>query len=50
MQIENARALSRYLKNVDSITCELNKKIVDFLNVRFSLNEQTYEPYRKAKQ
>ena len=30
-----------------SITCEVNKKIVDFLDVRFNLNEQTYEPYRK---
>ena len=29
-----------------SITCEVNKNIVDFLDVRFSLNEQTYEPYR----
>ena len=27
---------------------EINKKIVDFLNVRFNLNDQTYEPYRKA--
>ena len=32
-----------------SITCEVNKKIVDFLDVRFNLNEQTYEPYRKPK-
>ena len=30
-----------------SITFEVNKKIVDFLDVRFNLNEQTYEPYRK---
>ena len=30
-----------------SITCEVNKKIVDFLDVRFNLNNQTYEPYRK---
>ena len=30
-----------------SITCQVNKKIVDFLDVRFNLNEQTYEPYRK---
>ena len=30
-----------------SITCEINKKIVDFLDVRFNLNKQTYEPYRK---
>ena len=30
-----------------SITCEVNKKIADFLDVRFNLNEQTYEPYRK---
>ena len=26
---------------------QVNKKIVDFLDVRFNLNEQTYEPYRK---
>ena len=25
-----------------SITCEVNKKIVDFLDVRFNLNEQTF--------
>ena len=30
-----------------SITCEVNKKIVDFLDVCFNLNDQTYEPYRK---
>ena len=30
-----------------SITCEVNKKIVDFLEVRFNLNDQTYKPYRK---
>ena len=30
-----------------SITCEVNKKIVDFLDVRFNLKDQTYEPYRK---
>ena len=30
-----------------SITCEVNKKIVDFLDVRFNLNDQTYELYRK---
>ena len=30
-----------------SNTCEINKKIVDFLHVRFKLNDQTYEPYRK---
>ena len=30
-----------------SITCEVNKKIIDFLEVRFNLNDQTYEPYRK---
>ena len=29
------------------ITCEVNKKIVDFLYVRFNLNHQRYEPYRK---
>ena len=26
-----------------SVTCEVNKKIVDFLDVRFNLNDQTYE-------
>ena len=31
-----------------SITCEVNKKIVDFLDVRFNLNDLTYEPYRKS--
>ena len=30
-----------------SITCEINKKIVDFPDVRFNSNDQTYEPYRK---
>ena len=30
-----------------SNTREINKKIVDFLHVRFKLNDQTYEPYRK---
>ena len=30
-----------------SITCEVNKKIADFLDARFNLNGQTYEPYRK---
>ena len=30
-----------------SITCEINKKIVDFLDLRFNLNDKTYEPYRK---
>ena len=30
-----------------SITCEVNKKIIDFLDVRFNLNDQTCEPYRK---
>ena len=30
-----------------SITCEVNKKIVDFLDVWFNLIDQTYEPYRK---
>ena len=30
-----------------SITCEINKKIVDILDVRFNLNDQTYQPYRK---
>ena len=30
-----------------SIICEVYKKIVDFLDVRFSLNEHTYEPCRK---
>ena len=28
------------------MTCEVNKKIVHFLEVRFNLNDQTYEPYR----
>ena len=28
-----------------SITCEVTKKIADFLDVRFNLNEQSYEPY-----
>ena len=30
-----------------SITCEISKKIVDFLDLRFNLNDKTYEPYRK---
>ena len=30
-----------------SITGGVNKKIVDFQDVRFNLNEQTYQPYRK---
>ena len=30
-----------------SIICEVNKKIVDFLDFRFNLNEQTFEPCRK---
>ena len=30
-----------------SITCKVNKKIMYFLDVRFNLNDQTYEPYRK---
>ena len=30
-----------------SITCEVNKKIVDFLYFRFNLNEQTFEPCKK---
>ena len=29
------------------ITCEVNKQIVDFLDVRLNLNEQIYKPYRK---
>ena len=29
-----------------SIICEANKKMVDFLDVRFNLNNQTDEPYR----
>ena len=32
---------------MNSITCEVNKKIIDFLDVQFNLNDQTYEPYRK---
>ena len=31
-----------------SITCKINKKIVDFLDVRFNLKYQTDEPYRKT--
>ena len=31
-----------------SITCQINKKIVAFLDVRFNLKQQTYKPYRKA--
>ena len=30
-----------------SITSEVSKKIIDFLDVQFNLNDQTYEPYRK---
>ena len=30
-----------------SITSQVNKKIIDFQHVRFNLNDQTYEPYRK---
>ena len=30
-----------------SITCEVDYKIVDFLDVRFNLNEHSYESYRK---
>ena len=30
-----------------SITCEVNKKIIDFLDVRFNLNDQICEPYTK---
>ena len=30
-----------------SITCAVNKMIVNFLDVRFNLNDRTYEPYRK---
>ena len=30
-----------------SITCEVNKKTIDFLDFWFNLNEQTYEPCRK---
>ena len=30
-----------------SITCEVNQKMVDFLDVRFNSNEQSYEPYRQ---
>ena len=33
-----------------SITFEINKKIADFLDVRFNLNDQTYKTYRKFKQ
>ena len=31
-----------------SITCEINVKIVDFLDVWFNLNDQIYKPYRKS--
>ena len=30
-----------------SITCEINLKVVDFLDVRFDLTKGTFEPYRK---
>ena len=30
-----------------SVTCEVNSKIVDFLDIRLNLKNQTYEPYRK---
>ena len=30
-----------------SITFEVNKNIIGFLDVPFKLNDQTYEPYRK---
>ena len=30
-----------------SITCGLNKKIIDFLDLQFNFNDQTYEPFRK---
>ena len=29
------------------ITFEVNKKIIDFLDIQFNLNDQTYESYRK---
>ena len=31
-----------------SITYEVNKKTVDFLDIRFNSNQQTYEPYRRS--
>ena len=31
-----------------SITCEVNKKITDILDLRLNLNHQTYGPYRKS--
>ena len=42
-KIHQASVLTKRL----SITYEVNKKIVDFFNVHFNLNDQTYEPYRK---
>ena len=42
-KIHQASVLTKRL----SITYEVNKKIVDFFDVRFNLNDQTYEPYRK---
>ena len=32
-----------------SITFKINKKIVDFRDIRFNVNDQTYEPYRKPR-
>ena len=31
-----------------SITCKINKTIVDFLDVRFNLNDKTYKTYKKS--
>ena len=31
-----------------SITCEINKMIVDILDVQFNLKDQTHEPYRNS--
>ena len=32
-----------------SITFKINKKIVDFRDVRLNVNDQTYQPYRKPR-
>ena len=45
---QKRKSIIKIFKERDlSITCELNKKIVGFLDVRFNLNHQTYESYRK---
>ena len=36
------KSIIKIFKEIElSSTCEINKKIVDFLDVRFNLNEQT---------